>query len=32
MNGDVKVGVVGQQAQASVEDALALAPSENIEK
>ncbi len=32
MNGDVKVGVVGQQTQSSVEDVHALAPSENIEK
>jgi hypothetical protein len=32
MNGDVKVGVIGQQAQASFEDALALALNENIEE
>jgi len=32
MNGDVKVGVIGQQAQANVENAPTLALSENIEK
>ncbi len=31
MNGDVEVGVIGQQAQANVEDAHALALNENIE-
>jgi len=30
MNGDVKVGVIGQQAQVNVENALTLALSENI--
>ncbi len=32
MKGDVKARVVGQQVQVSVEDALALTLSENIEE